>query len=414
MAIHVKVAETAKELMDVYRVRHQVYVNEEGYFRHSSLARSEKIVDCYDSFPNVANIIAYDEGRAVATMRVNFDIDGRLPPEEHFDFGACKRDAAMKAEKSGSEQPCFASAGMLAILREYRHRRDLFRALFKLSATVGEVQGTTHVIATVNARAEAIYRRFGFVALSEKFWVEDIGEYVIPMECDFRKFHEWAFGHMRSVDSDYLGMFASSLQRKVYSAGEVLFKEGDEAEEAYIIDEGVVTISKCNSRDHRPFTLVSLRSGDMFGELALIDQENRSADAVASSNVQVIVLPRAHFTRLIENEPDKARVMLRMLSERLRRMDDLALVLAYGNVQERIEFVMESLKSRAMEDQARPGWVMMKIGLDEVAKMAGVEQQDVRSYVEMMSKCGEISVGSGRIRFRTHHLYPVKLLTSHH
>ncbi|MFT4930049.1 MAG: CRP/FNR family cyclic AMP-dependent transcriptional regulator, partial [Phenylobacterium sp.] len=80
MAIRIKVARTAKELNDVYRLRHEVYVEGEGYFKDMP---GEVIVDQFDSVPLVANIIAYDEEtqRPVGTIRINGDSEILLPSD---------------------------------------------------------------------------------------------------------------------------------------------------------------------------------------------------------------------------------------------------------------------------------------------------------------------------------------------
>ena len=85
MSIRIKVANTAKELDDVFKLRHEVYIQERGKFS-SDKSDSLRIVDHFDTLPDVANIVAYEGGKAIATMRVNKDSLIGLPAEKYFDF----------------------------------------------------------------------------------------------------------------------------------------------------------------------------------------------------------------------------------------------------------------------------------------------------------------------------------------
>lgn len=79
MPITIKVAESPGELDDVLWLRHEVYIREDGKYGGKPLP-GERIVDCYDVIPDVALIVAYDGDDAVATLRVNCDRGGHLPP----------------------------------------------------------------------------------------------------------------------------------------------------------------------------------------------------------------------------------------------------------------------------------------------------------------------------------------------
>lgn len=397
MSVRIKVARTAHELEDVYRLRHAVYVGEEGYFEDSEAARGGMIVDRFDSFPRTANIIAYDGTEPVGTLRINLDTGAGLPPDEVFDFSGYRDE--VRRDFSGQGEPRFVSAGMLAIARNWRNRRDVFRSLFKMAAGVAHTWGVTNIIATVNAKTVSIYRRLGFEAVGNQLWVEEIGEHVIPMTSPFASFYQWAFGHLGGRDLA-LDAFSQSFQRLVLGAEETLFREGDRAHEAYMVDEGTVRISRSVGEDRHALTLVTLRKGDLFGELSLIDDKPRSADATASTNAELIVLSREDFLEAIAEDPGRSRALLAILAERLRRMDDLAMILAYGSEEERLEFVIRGLKDKAQPDPKRPGWLTIKVGISEIAKMAGVSEGEAHSFLEQATRDGKVEVSTTSIRFR--------------
>ncbi|RMG30429.1 MAG: hypothetical protein D6721_03760 [Gammaproteobacteria bacterium] len=401
MAIRIKVAETARELDDVYRLRYRVYVEEEGRFQHAKQGGSGRIVDEFDSFPGVFNLIAYAGERPVATLRINVEQeDEGLPPDRYVD-GRAIREQVIRA--AGGARRVFVSAGMLAITTGWRKRRDVFRSLFKMAAGLGKVQGGTDVIVTAKADSAGLYRRLGFRAVGTRLWIEEIGDHIVPMVCDGDDFCNWAFRHFDPENEDLLRYYLESRQRLVLSAGEKVFGEGEAADAAYIVDEGVVQICRegvpGRSGCTEGLTLVSLESGELFGELALIDSAPRSASAYALTNTELVVLAKEDFRQRLEQDLEQNRVLLRILAERLRRMDELALVFAHGTDEERIDYILDGLRRYASEDPRHPGWTRVNVGIEEVARMAGVKPEVARVCIERKAAAGELEIGVDRLRF---------------
>ena len=102
-----------------------------------------------------------------------------------------------------------------------------------------------------------------------------------------------------------------------FSAGSVIFKEGDPGVEMFIIQQGQVAISRRIGRQVRQ--LAVLEKGDFFGEMALLeDYPERSATAKALSDVEVLQLRGADLELLVRRRPSVALRMMAKLSERLR------------------------------------------------------------------------------------------------
>lgn len=105
---------------------------------------------------------------------------------------------------------------------------------------------------------------------------------------------------------------------KSYEPGQVIFKEGDPGDEMFIIIEGEVEIRKRTSSSTAR-TLSTFKGGDVFGEMAIIERKPRSAAAVAVKPSRMLVMNEALFLAMIERNPDFARKMILVLSERLRK-----------------------------------------------------------------------------------------------
>src|SRR5579864_9448317 len=105
-----------------------------------------------------------------------------------------------------------------------------------------------------------------------------------------------------------------------FGAGAVIFKEGDEGSEMFIIIQGLVEIRKSTGGASNKI-LTTLKKGDMFGEMAIIEKQPRSATAVAVQPTRALVLNEKLYDSMIGSNRDFARRMHRVLSERIRRAD---------------------------------------------------------------------------------------------
>lgn len=105
-------------------------------------------------------------------------------------------------------------------------------------------------------------------------------------------------------------------------AGTRLFSAGDEGDAMYLIEHGRVRISVTDA-DGTEVTLSDLHDGDFFGEMALIDGHERSADAVLIEDSRLAVLTRADFLGFITSDHQIMLAMLAAMAHRLRRTDNL-------------------------------------------------------------------------------------------
>jgi uncharacterized membrane protein len=117
------------------------------------------------------------------------------------------------------------------------------------------------------------------------------------------------------------------------SAGAQLFHKGDSGDAMYLIESGRIRIS-ITDQDAEEVTLADLAQGDFFGEMALIDGRDRSADARVVQDARLAILSRPSFLSFVRANPDVALEMLSALSERLRRTDELLRSRASRNVNE--------------------------------------------------------------------------------
>lgn len=102
-----------------------------------------------------------------------------------------------------------------------------------------------------------------------------------------------------------------------FAAGKEIFKQGDPGDGVYLVREGLVEISVKGGQTGR-YIFTEAGPGDLLGEMAVIEDQPRSASAVARKDTIVYFLPRADVLKLVEDSPAVALVLLKEISHRLR------------------------------------------------------------------------------------------------
>jgi CRP-like cAMP-binding protein len=121
------------------------------------------------------------------------------------------------------------------------------------------------------------------------------------------------------LDPEALGRLATGMRARRFRRGEVIFHVGDPGDALFVIVTGEVKIS-LPSETGEEAILATLRAGDVFGELALLDGAPRSASATAISATETVVLPRDRFRELIATEAGVRDALLASIAGELRRL----------------------------------------------------------------------------------------------
>jgi CRP/FNR family transcriptional regulator, cyclic AMP receptor protein len=134
-----------------------------------------------------------------------------------------------------------------------------------------------------------------------------------------------------SLDDEAARKLCQLLESSDCKAKTLLFRAGDEGDAMYLIERGKVRIS-VQDTDGREMTLTEFGRGDFFGDMALLDGQRRSADAIVAEDARLAVLSREHFLSFLRSSPDVALEMLTALANRLRNTDELLRRSAIRNV----------------------------------------------------------------------------------
>ena len=179
--------------------------------------------------------------------------------------------------------------------------------------------------------------------------------------------------------------------------GQVIFRKGDEGTALYILKSGDIKIVLPSKLGEE--IIVSIFSeGVFFGEMALLDKEPRSADAIAIKPSEVFVLSREDFQSFLHSDTDAVDSILSSLSKRLRKTDDLLEDICFLSISERFKKLISRLgKAYGKEDGAG---IVIDIVLTqkEFGDMIGATRESINREIKALREQGLIEMVDNRIK----------------
>jgi CRP/FNR family cyclic AMP-dependent transcriptional regulator len=119
-------------------------------------------------------------------------------------------------------------------------------------------------------------------------------------------------GGTMQQDTGFGVLTGNNIEARTFKAGSIIFREGDEASELFVIKSGQVRVQIGNR------TIRELGAESIFGEMALIDSEPRSATVTAITDVELVPVSEKQFLFLVSQTPYFALKVMRVLAQRLR------------------------------------------------------------------------------------------------
>lgn len=113
-----------------------------------------------------------------------------------------------------------------------------------------------------------------------------------------------------------------SFATKQFKKGDLIIKEGDTADTAFVINKGHVEVKKITLKGESVL-IARLDPGQIFGEMSLFDNSNRSASVYALSDVELSVITKEDFLKYLSNTPPQIKVIIELLLKRLRQTSNL-------------------------------------------------------------------------------------------
>ncbi len=201
-----------------------------------------------------------------------------------------------------------------------------------------------------------------------------------------------------SLSEGELEELAALAVPRSWEAGEVVFREGDQGEACFVIENGAVRVMR-GSPGGRSITLAEMRDGEMFGELAIFDGEERSATVEAIEPTSAVALLASDVRRLLLSHPDTAVKMLSGLARRLRSANEQIARQSFQNVAGRVAAaLLEQVEARGDGEETEPsGDVLIEATQTDIAQLAGSTRESTSRFLAELERAGLVTTGRGKV-----------------
>jgi CRP-like cAMP-binding protein len=193
------------------------------------------------------------------------------------------------------------------------------------------------------------------------------------------------------LERDEIQKFADLTRERSYPKGSVILFQDDPGDSLFVLRVGRVKVVLIGE-DGREVILGVLEPGAHFGELALIDDQPRSAHVIAMEDAQLLILRREDFRRRVEANSSVAWALLTELSRRLRRADNKIGGLVLLDVPGRIARLLLDLA-----DEAGSSIIEKPLTHQTIAQMIGASRETVSRAMKEFQDAGLITVERRRI-----------------
>jgi len=181
---------------------------------------------------------------------------------------------------------------------------------------------------------------------------------------------------------------------RMFEPGHVVFREGDASDTCYIVREGSARAVH-EHRDGRTITLATFGPGDIFGELAMFEDELRSATVEAIKPTSVVAVLGPDMRRLMTEHPEISTRLVIALGRRLREANERLSRQSFQTVQSRVAVVLSELVAQA--DGGSGDDVLVTATQSDLAQLAGSSRESASRFLAVLERAGVISQGRGRL-----------------
>lgn len=206
-------------------------------------------------------------------------------------------------------------------------------------------------------------------------------------------------GILADLPAETRALFAKALRPVRYETGQMIFARGDAGDFLLVVGSGRIRLSLV-TEEGRELSVRHGVTGDVIGEIALLDGGARSADALAMTPVQGFILTRADFQALMQRFPELSSGLIRFLCAKLRSTTDQLEAIALHPIEARLaRFLLVALGGRKAEAGKKEGGktegrkrVPLELGFSqsELAQLLGASRPKVNGALSLLEEQGAI------------------------
>lgn len=198
------------------------------------------------------------------------------------------------------------------------------------------------------------------------------------------------------------GLERSELERigavavaRSFPKGVRVFHEGDHSDACYIVRSGELRVTREHS-DGRAIALATLGPGEIFGELAMLDGEARSASVETLTDVELLALPAGDVRALLRSSPEIMAKLVVALARRVRETNERVSRQSFQTVPSRVAGVLSQLIAEEAPVGVSDG-VTIRMTQADLAQLAGASRESVSRFLATLERAGVVRVGRGRV-----------------
>jgi len=206
------------------------------------------------------------------------------------------------------------------------------------------------------------------------------------------------------LEEGELERFSRVAVPRSFPAATRVFHEGDHSDACYIVRAGSFRVTREHS-DGRAITLATLGPGDIFGELAMLDGEVRSASVESLVDGELLALPAGEVRALLARNPEITVKLIAALVRRLRAANERISRQSFQTVPSRVAGVLAQLVAEETPLAREGGEVTIRMNQADLAQLAGTSRESVSRFLADLERAGGVRPGRGRVTV----LAPAKL-----
>jgi CRP/FNR family transcriptional regulator, cyclic AMP receptor protein len=177
-----------------------------------------------------------------------------------------------------------------------------------------------------------------------------------------------------------------------YPAGRKIFEKGSPGRSMMAILRGSVRISAPSVSAQRELVFTTLQAGEIFGEIAILDGQPRTADATAVTDCELLVLDRREFVPFLERRPEVSLQLLKVLCHRLRLTNEHVEHAVFEHLNCRLARTLLHLASTS--PQERENFYSVRVSQQELADMVGATRESVNKRLRGWQNAGVVRLES--------------------
>jgi len=199
-----------------------------------------------------------------------------------------------------------------------------------------------------------------------------------------------------TLEREDLERIADLAVPRAFEPGQIVFREGDSSDTCYIVRSGRARAVREHSGG-RTITLATFGPGDIFGELALFEDERRSATIEAIEETSVVAVLGPDMRRLMVEHPGISARLVIALGRRLRETNERLSRQSFQTVQSRVAVVLSELVAQERVDGSEGSDVLVTATQADLAQLAGSSRESASRFLAVLERAGVISQGRGRL-----------------